>query len=260
MAERKLGRGLDSLLGAEEAAGEQVVELTLEELQGGPHQPRADFDDARLAELAASIRESGLLQPVLVRPGPNGYEIVAGERRARAARLAGLSRIPALVRDYTDQEVLVLGLVENVQREDLNPMERAHGCRRLQDLLGGTQEDVARRLGLSQATVANLVRLLELPDEVKELVRKGALGMGHARAILGLGGKAARVEMAGRAVNQELSVRAVEELVRSGRQGPPRRRKRPRKTAQVAALETELRRAFGSKVAIQDRRGKGRIV
>lgn len=259
MAERKLGRGLDSLLGESGPAhGEEVVQLRFDQVRSGPFQPRQEFDAARLAELAASIRESGVLQPIIVRPSGAGYEIVAGERRARAARAAGLEEIPALVRRYSDGDVLLLSLVENVQRDDLNPIDKASACRRLVSHLGATHEEVASKLGLDRTTVTNLIRLLDLPEEVRELVRSGALSMGHARALLALRDDVDRLKMAERIVKEELSVRAVESLARDGRPAP-RRRRNPRKTPQVAALESELRSILGTKVSIQDHRGKGRI-
>jgi len=260
MVERKLGRGLDALLGeARTTDAEEVVRLPLEEVSSGPFQPRQGFAKSRLQELASSIRENGVLQPIIVRPGGAGYEIVAGERRARAARLAGLHEIPAIVRRYADNEVLVLSLVENVQRRDLNPIDKALAYRRLVAQLEATQDDVAKRLGLDRSSVANMMRLLELPAEIQELVRSGALAMGHARAILGLAGDGARIDMAQRVIREDLSVRVVEQLVRGGRPTPPRRRTSPRKSAQVMALEDELRGLLGTKVRVKDRRGKGRI-
>jgi ParB family chromosome partitioning protein len=264
MTERKLGRGLDSLLGEvgdlPRHAGEEVVAIPLERVAAGPHQPRQDFDEARLRELAASIRENGVLQPIVVRPSAAGYEIVAGERRARAARLAGLASVPALVRHYTDDQVLVLSLVENVQRDDLNPIDKALAYRRLTAHLGLTQAEVARRLGLDASSVSNMIRLLDLPQELQELVRKGALSMGHARALLAFGDAGLQLGVAERVVREDLSVRAVEELARDGGHGRPKRRVQPRKTPQVLALENELRALLGTKVQIQDRRGRGRIL
>ena len=261
MAQRKLGRGLDSLLGVGAATdADQLVELGVEELRSGPHQPREDFNEARLKELASSIRESGLLQPVLVRPVGGSYEIVAGERRVRAARMAGKTTVPAIVREYSDEQVMVLSLVENVQRDDLNAIEKARAYQRLQQILGGTQEDVAARVGVDPSSVSNMIRLLDLSPSLQELVQKGGLSMGHARALLGLETDDARLALARRIIKEGLSVRAAEELVRSGADARPQRRMRPRKTAEVAALEGELRRALGTKVKIEDRRGKGRIV
>lgn len=263
MTERKLGRGLDSILGEarslEGGAGEELVNLKVGEIHASPYQPRQEFDEPRLAELANSIRQSGVLQPVIVRPGTSGYELVAGERRVRAARMAGLKEIPAIIRNYGDDDVLLLSLVENVQRDDLNPIDKAIAYRRLVSHLGATQEEVATRLGLDRSSVANMIRLLELPEEIRELVRKGAMGMGHARAILSLRDEVDRLRMAERIVRDELSVRAVEALVRDGRPLPPTRKTNPRKTPQIQALEAELRALLGTKVSIQDRKGKGRI-
>ena len=261
MAQRKLGRGLETLMGDVQAtAGEEVARLPLDQVRAGPHQPRQEFDDTRLRELASSIRETGVLQPIIVREGAaGGYEIVAGERRARAARMAGLEEIPALVRYYSDDEVLILSLVENVQRHDLNPIDKALAYRRLVSHLGATQEEVARRLGIDRSSVANMIRLLDLPDELQGLVRAGALTMGHAKALLALPDDVDRLKMAERIVKEDLSVRAVESLARE-RQVSAVRRSTPRKTPQVAALESELRALLGTKVSIKDRRGKGRIL
>jgi len=260
MVERKLGRGLDALLGDSSARqGEEVVRLPLKDVRPGPYQPRQEFNEAQLRELADSVAANGVLQPVIVRRGGVGHELVAGERRVRAARLAGLDEIPAIVRRYDDEQVLVLSLVENVQRADLNPIDKAAAYRRLVAQLGATQEEVARRLGLNRSSVANMIRLLDLPAEVQDLVRAGALSMGHARAILALEDEVDRLKMAERVVRQDLSVRAVEQLVRGGRPVPPPRRKNPRKPPQVMELESQLRGLLGTKVQIRDRRGKGRI-
>ncbi len=261
MAERKLGRGLDALLGAPRSMeGEAVARLPIDQVKGGAHQPRKAFDEAKLQELAASIKQSGVLQPIIVRPSALGYEVVAGERRLRAARSAGLTEIPALVRQYSDDDVLVLSLVENIQRQDLNAIDRAQAYRRLVSHLGATQEEVAKRLGLDRSSVANLIRLLDLPAEVQELVRGGALSMGHARALLALPAEEDQLRLAERVVKEDLSVRAVEASVQADPSSQPRRRSQPRKTPQVAALEAELRGILGTKVTIQDRRGRGRIL
>jgi len=197
-----------------------------------------------------------------VRSAGIGYEIVAGERRTRAARMAGRTDVPAIIRNYSDDEVLVLSLVENVQRHDLNPIDKAFAYRRLTARLSATQEEIARRLGLDRSSVANMMRLLDLPDEIQDLVRNGAMAMGHARALLPMGDDGAQLDLAGRIVREDLSVRAVEELVRRDRDPDkaPRRRSQPRKTPQVRALEDELRGLLGTKVSIQDRRGRGKIV
>jgi ParB family chromosome partitioning protein len=260
MGERKLGRGLEALLGqAATEDDEQVTPLPLDQVGGGPHQPRQEFDARELDELAASIRANGILQPVIVRAGGAGhpYEVVAGERRVRAARLAGLTEIPAIIRHYSDDDVLVLSLVENIQRTDLNAIDKAQAFRRLSTHLGATHQDIAERLGIDRTSVTHLLRLLELPADIQELVRSGRLTTGHGKALAALESPRAQLELAARIVREDLSVRATEVLAQSG--GRPRRRSNPRKTAQVMALETELRRLLGTKVQIQDRRGKGRI-
>lgn len=264
MAERKLGRGLDSLLGgAPIETSEDVRMLPIGQVRAGPHQPRREFNEARLEELSRSIRESGVLQPIIVRSNGAGYEIVAGERRTRAARMAGLTEVPAIVRAYSDDQVFVLSLVENVQRHDLNPIDKARAYSRLSSHLSLTQEEIAKRLGLDRSSIANLIRLLELPEEVQDLVRTGAMGMGHARALLSLKNDVAQLDLCERVVRDGLSVRAVEELVRRERDGggaTPKRRSQPRKTPQVRALEDELRALLGTKVSIQDRQGRGKVI
>ena len=242
MAERKLGRGLDALLGVGAATdAEQLVELGIEELRSGPHQPREEFNEARLKELASSIRESGLLQPVLVRPAAGGYEIVAGERRVRAARIAGRTTVPAIVRDYSDEQMMVLSLVENVQRDDLNAIEKARAYKRLQQILGGTQEDVAGRVGIDPSSVSNMIRLLDLSQPLQELVRKSALSMGHARALLGLESDDARLALARRIIKEGLSVRAAEPAVEIGQQQLRRLHEKP------YVLEGIIRQRFGER-------------
>jgi ParB family chromosome partitioning protein len=259
-SERKLGRGLDALLGeARQGEGEEIQSLPLDQVHRGQNQPRQDFDEAALAELSQSIRANGVLQPIIVRPSALGYEIVAGERRARAAKAAGLATVPAIVRRYSDEDTLVLGLVENIQRADLNAIDKAVAYRRLVSHLKLTQDEVARRLGLDPSSISNMIRLLELPHEVQDLVRAGALTMGHARALLGFAGEVDRIRLAERAVRDDLSVRDVERLVREG-EAAPRRRAVPRKPPQIMALESELRALLGTKVHIQDKRGRGRIL
>ena len=262
------GASIENVLTALDGAGtgKYRVEIEdiipLEDLHAGAHQPRHEFDKKRLQELARSIEQSGVLQPIIVRQGGIGYEIVAGERRTRAARIAGLAEIPAVVRRYTDEQVLILSLVENVQRADLNPIDKARAYQRLTGRLGVTQEEVAKRIGLDRSSVANLIRLLELPEEIQELVQSGAMAMGHARALLPLDDDVSQLGLAERIVRDGLSVRAVEDLVRKSREGGavPVRRSNPRKTPEIRALEDELRGLLGTKVSIQDQRGKGKIV
>lgn len=211
---RRLGRGLDALLAAEPQEGERVQEVALDEVEPNPHQPRRAFPEDKLEELAASIREHGVVQPILVRQHGDRYQIIAGERRWRAARMAGLRAIPVVVRDMSDAQMMEVALVENLQRQDLNPMEEARAYQTLMDRLGLTQEELAVRLGKSRPAIANALRLLQLDREVQELVEQGKLSMGHARAVAGLESAGAQREVARRIVDGGLSVREAEALVK----------------------------------------------
>jgi len=258
-----LGRGLEALIPAsEEAGGTSRVQtrLPIEKLRpltGG--QPRRSFDEARLAELAASIREHGVLQPLLVRPVAGGYEIIAGERRWRAAQRAGLLEVPVIVRERVGaDEAFELGLVENLQRDDLNPIEVAAGYRRLLDEFGYTQERLARRVGKDRSTVANALRLLKLPERVQEMTASGELSEGHARALLALEDGAAIVALAERAVREGLSVRQVERLARRAK-GTRSSKTKPRESPAVRDLVERLQRSLGSRVRLHHRGGRGRL-
>src|SRR5215813_7698490 len=227
---RALGRGLSALIpqAAVPIAGELpnasgILRLPIERVARDPGQPRKTFDEGKLRELADSIRTQGLIQPVLVRRMGADFRLIAGERRWRAAQLAGLHEIPAIVRDVSEAEAFELALVENLQRTDLNPLEEAEGYRRLVDEFGLTQEQVGERVGKDRASVANGLRLLQLPDAVKALLASGALGMGHARALLGVSGGAGLVGLADRVAREGLSVRETERLVRAHRAAPTRR-------------------------------------
>lgn len=211
---RGLGRGLDALIPVVTDAGEELREIEIERIRPNPRQAREVWDEEGLRELAASIREHGLLQPVVVRPVGDGYEIVAGERRWRACRMLGWEKILALVRSYDDEQTAVALLVENLQRADLNPLEEAAAYRRLMEEFGLTQEEIARRVGKSRAAVGNTLRLLALPAGVVALLRRGELSAGHARALLSLGDAGRQEELAQRVAAKGLSVRQVEELVR----------------------------------------------
>ena len=225
MVERKLGRGLDYFLSGSAdpiADGETVAQIEISRLSPNPFQPRAEFAPAEIEELAASIRSAGLLQPILVRPLGDGYQIIAGERRWRAATSAGLERIPALIRTVTDDQAAIFGLVENLHREDLNPIEKAQAFKRIQAITKGTQDDVARQVGLERSTVTNMLRLLELPEAVQAHVSRGTLSMGQARAILGIPDDEARGLLAEKAIRDRLSVRQVEALCQEMKRGTPR--------------------------------------
>ncbi|MBE3550065.1 MAG: Chromosome (plasmid) partitioning protein ParB [Brockia lithotrophica] len=252
-----LGRGLDALLPTLEVReGEEVVQIPLDAVRPNPYQPRRTFDAQSLEELAASIREHGVLQPILVRPlaGGEAYEIVAGERRVRAARLAGLERIPAVLRSFDDATMMEVALIENVQREDLDPIEIARAYRALMERFSLTQDEVARKMGKSRSLVANYVRLLALPERVQEYVSRGTLSMGHAKMLAGLEDPRAIGELADRVVREGWSVRRLEEFLRKQRsesRRPARRRALEDRPSEYAALERELSEALGAPVRIR---------
>ena len=215
-----LGRGLDSLFEDnggldEQTAGQGQVKLRIMDVEPNRDQPRSDFDETALAELSRSIAEHGVLQPILVRPMPNGaYQIIAGERRWRAARAAGLAEIPVVIRELTDEQAMAAAMIENLQREDLNPMEESLGYSKLMQAFSLTQEEVAKRLGKSRPAVANALRLLKLPKELREMVRELKLSSGHARALLGLDSPIMMEPLAQEIIDNELSVREAEKLVK----------------------------------------------
>jgi ParB family chromosome partitioning protein len=260
-----LGRGLDALLGGGEKARAdgELAELPVRRIRPGKYQPRTRMDQASLAELADSIRVRGILQPIVVRPVSDGeYEILAGERRWRAAQLAGLERVPALVREVADDAALGIGLIENIQREDLSPIEEATGLRRLIDEFRLTHEEVARAVGRSRSAVTNLLRLLELAKAVQDMLLDGRIDMGHARALLGVS-KAKQVELAGQVAAKGLSVREAERLVQHASQPAksPARSAGARTDADTRRLEEELSEALATKVNVKARRnGRGSLV
>jgi ParB family chromosome partitioning protein len=233
-----------------------VIEIALDRISPNPYQPREQFDDGETDELAASIRSKGVLQPILVRRHGAGYQLIAGERRLRAARRAGLSTVPALVRDAGDEELLELALIENEQRVELNPIESARSYARIIDDFHLSQTELADVLGRDRSTVANLLRLLRLPEEVQGLVRERRLTMGHARALAGVEEPARCIAIAERAAKLGLPVRAVERLV----QGVPKRRPiRARQETELMPFEDRLRHRFATQVHIRRRSGRGRI-
>jgi ParB family chromosome partitioning protein len=248
---RGLGKGLSALIPGAEAVASATLEIPLAELESNPLQPRQHFDQAAMQELAATIRAHGVLTPVVVRRAPRGYQVVAGERRVRAARLAGLTRIPAVVREASHAQALEMALVENLQREDLNPMEAAEAYRRLVEEFELTQEEVAARLGRDRSSVTNALRLLRLPKRLREDLVGGVLSEGHARALLGLERAADQLKARDLIVKRGLSVRATEALVRRMRRGAPRPGGRPRMgDPNRRALEDRLRGVLGTKVRI----------
>lgn len=288
MARPALGRGLSALLGSPPAAppasegawikdasagplgpgpsaGESPVRVPLTAIRPNPWQPRQECAAETLAELAESIRAQGILQPLVVRRRGDGYELIAGERRWRAAQMAGLTEVPVLVREVDDRTALELALVENLQRENLNPIEEAQGYAQLLEQFGFTQEEAARRVGKSRAAVANALRLLKLPAEVQAHLRAGRLSSGHAKVILGLEEEALQRRAAERVVREGLNVRQTELLVarlRAQAQTEPQKRQSPARRGvdpQVVRLEDRLRERLGTRVHLQYREGRGRL-
>lgn len=263
MAMKKgLGRGLDALLGDyTQPTPEGVQELDIHLIDTNAGQPRKDFDQEKLQELADSIRQHGVVQPILLRQKGERYVIVAGERRFRAARLAGLEKVPAIVKDLDEAQVMEVALIENLQREDLNPIEEAAAIRFLMQQHDLTQEEVSKRLSKSRPAIANSLRLLTLPEPVQAFLRNGKLQAGHARALAGLQDPEAQAVLADKIVGEGLSVRAAESLAREQGQKPPRQKKEPPATdPDLAAAEASLREWLGTKVSIQGSSQRGRIV
>ncbi len=268
MAKRKtelgLGRGLNALLGDPElpAQGEGSVALPISQVEPGLNQPRKRFEQGALDDLAESIRVHGIIQPLTVRRLASGYyQIIAGERRWRAAKAAGLQEVPAVIIEADDRKVMELGLIENLQREDLNPAEEARGYRTLMEEYGLTQEQVAQQMGKSRPAITNTLRLLALPDEVMALMEEGVLSAGHARAILGAPSPALQKEAAARVVKEQLSVRQTEALVRALQKEKKEKPKEagPDLSLYLGELEKDLAGRLGRKVKIAHKGKKGRI-
>lgn len=261
-----LGKGLGALLNTEESVDsilEPSMELKISQIEPNKSQPRTEFDQEKLNILADSIKKYGVLQPIVVKKLENGfYRIIAGERRWRASKLAGLTKIPVVIRDYDDQETMEIALVENLQREDLNPFEEARGYRELMDLFSMTQEQVAQKVGKSRSAVANSIRLLSLSDEIKELVLKKELTVGHVRALLATDNEGIQLMTARQIVHDGLTVRQTEALIKN--------LLKEKKVKKVSSVDEELRRylttlekklsdSLGTKVTIQSKKNRGKI-
>jgi ParB family transcriptional regulator, chromosome partitioning protein len=259
-----LGKGLGALipdlstLDDKEKKALGIIELELDRIAPNEYQPRKVFDDGKLKELAASIKEQGVIQPIIVHRAGGGYGLIAGERRWRAARLAGLKTIPALVKEATKRELLEMALIENIQREDLNPLEAAEAYKRLQDEFKLTQEDLARRVGKERSTVTNFLRILGLSREIKQEIAAGNLSMGHAKAILSLERVRDQAQAAMHITKKGLSVREAETL--AARMKDPPKEKRARLSHELKAIEEKLRKALGTKVSLSSKSKGGKIV
>ncbi|MGE3538359.1 MAG: ParB/RepB/Spo0J family partition protein [Candidatus Tectimicrobiota bacterium] len=257
MAREVLGRGLRALLEGSDVVGDaELLHLSVAQIRPNPYQPRQHFDQERLEELAASLKSQGLLQPVVVRRQDELYELIAGERRWRAAQIAGLSTIPALIKQVSEEEVLGLALLENLQREDLNPMEEARAYQRLQADFQLRQEDVARYVGKDRSSIANALRLLKLPQLLQEDLEAGRLTMGHARALLALDSEAEQLHLREQILAGTLSVRETEARVRTQKQGPADDRAKP---SHLLLIEEALQQRLGTQVAIRPGRKQGKI-
>ena len=272
MAKKNLGKGLDALLGggmaddvispkAPSKSGEYVESLKIIDIEPNPQQPRTDFDEESLEELASSIKEHGVITPIIVTKSDNGfYQIVAGERRWRASKKAGLKKIPAIVKEFSQIQTQEVALIENLQRKDLNPVEEALGYKKLMDDFSLTQEEISQKMGKSRSSVANSLRLLSLPEGVSELLRKGEISFGHAKVILSVATKKGQEELADKIVKDGLSVRAAEELVKQKPQ-KPKKEKKIDLNVQLAFKEIEksMSSSLGTNVKIAAKGNKGTI-
>lgn len=255
-----LGKGIDALFREEAVHNEDHVQyIALTKVVENPFQPRKIFDEEAIRELADSIQEHGIIQPIVVRKKGKKYEIVVGERRTRAARLAGLTEIPAILKELDEQQMMEIAILENLQREDLTPIEEAEAYHSLITNLQFTQDDLAKRLGKSRPHIANHIRLLQLPDEVRQLVNEGILSMGHGRTLLGLKNKRRIPEVAAKTVKEQLNVRQLEALVQQLNDDVSRETKTEKKDVFVQATESQLRDFFGTQVQIKKAKNKGKI-
>lgn len=259
---RALGRGLESLLPSiEENQSEKgsPADIPVNTIDPNPFQPRIDWDDEELSSLAESIRQQGILQPLVLRKKEERYELIAGERRLRASILAGLDTVPAFVREADDKQMMALALIENIQRQDLNPMEKAEAFSRFCTEFNMTQEELGKQVGISRSAVANFQRLTELPESVKAMVRSGKLSMGHGRALLGLPNEESMIRIAKLSFTRGYSVRAMEDAVRKRAGGKSIKKKKATVFPEIKQLEMELQRVLGTKVSLKDSGGSGKL-
>ncbi len=257
---QRLGKGLSDLIGTLPAAPAMVVMLPIDQIRTSRFQPRESISDASLAELTTSVQQAGIIEPIIVRPMAHGiYELVAGERRFRAAQATGLKEVPAIIRTLSDREAFGLSLVENLQRENLNPLEEAKGYARLLHEFGRTQEEIARVVGKDRTTVANALRILTLPEEIQQGIKEGVITMGHAKALLSVGDSVTQLELYQQVRSGAYSVRQTEELTTTV---APRRRRTQRRSEDphVVQLEASLRQALGTKVTLLSRKRGGRLI
>lgn len=260
---KRLGRGLDALFSSMEIGDEEkVISIKLSDLRPNPYQPRKEFDVDAIEELKKSIEEHGVIQPIIVRQSIKGYEIIAGERRFRASKAAGLETIPAVVREFSEAEVMEIALIENLQREDLNAIEIASAYKKIMDTFQLTQEELSVKVGKSRSHVANFLRLLQLPENVQDYVARGKLSMGHAKALAGVKERKKLLELAKRCIAEHLSVRELEALIQQAEtvsRGTKKKGKKKQKDLFVAEVEGRLQRILGTSVKIVPGEKKSRI-
>ncbi|SHM18204.1 chromosome partitioning protein, ParB family [Caldanaerovirga acetigignens] len=263
MSKKGLGKGLGALIPMIDEKDEgSIQEVDIEEIKPNKMQPRKDFDEEKIRELASSIKEHGVLQPVILRKAKEGYELVAGERRWRAAKLAGIKKIPAVVKNLTDAEVMQIALIENLQREDLTPMEEAMAYKRLMEEYGMTQEELASKIGKSRSQIANTVRLLNLESEIQEMINQKKITAGHARAILAIEDPKERIKIAKKIIEENMSVRETEEVIKriSIKSGKTMRKNNKNEiNPALIHVAEQLQRALGTKVRIKGSERRGRI-
>lgn len=260
---KRLGRGLDALIPSLSVNDDdKIIEITLSQLRPNPYQPRKTFDEDSIKELAESIKQHGIIQPIIVRTVLKGYEIIAGERRFRASQYCGNATIPAVVRSFSDQQVMEIALIENLQREDLNAIEVAIAYQALIDKFKLTQEELSMKVGKSRSHIANFVRLLSLPSEIKDNVSRGTISMGHARALVGIKDEAVQKELADLTVSMEWSVRELEEAIQKLDSKQPEDKSKPsqkKRDPYIEHLEESLRDRFKTTVKIKQQKDKGKI-
>ncbi|MEW6381327.1 MAG: ParB/RepB/Spo0J family partition protein [bacterium] len=260
MSKKALGKGLGALItNVDYDTRGEILEIPIDRVFPNPAQPRKYFDEEKLAGLASSIREKGVIQPIFVRKSEEGYVIVAGERRWRAAQKAGLLRIPVIVKELTEQEELELALIENLQREDLNSIEEGESYQRLIEVFNYTQDHLASILGKDKSTVSNTIRLLKLEEPIKDHIRSGRLTMGHGRALLSVPDSQDRLKLSTKIIEKELSVRQVESLVKKYGAPPKKPNQKDEDRLFLQSIEEELKSLLGTQVKIKDRRGRGKI-
>lgn len=262
MSKKGLGKGLGALIPIiDEKDEKDIQEIDIDEIKPNERQPRKAFDEEKIKELAFSIKEHGVLQPVILRKTKTGYELVAGERRWRAAKIAGIEKIPAIIKKITDAEVMQIALIENLQREDLNPVEEAMAYKTLMEEFGMTQEELAGRIGKSRSHIANTVRLLNLEDEIKEMINQGKITAGHARALLSIDESRERIKIAKKIAEENFSVRETEDLIKTYSSKAKEKRNNSKNqeiNPAINHIEEQLKKALGTKVKIKgdERRGK----